>query len=75
MLAQVIQPDRRRTPRTKLEALAYVNFEPDNGGIVMDISEKGLCFRAVAPVEPDDVIRFWFSAEGNRIEAEGAARG
>jgi len=71
MLARVTQPDRRRTPRTKLEALAYVNFEPDNGGIVLDISEKGLCFRAVAPVEPDDVIRFWFSAEGNRIEAEG----
>jgi PilZ domain/SPOR domain len=54
-----------------VEALAYVNFEPDNGGIILDISEKGLCFRAVAPVEPDDVIRFWFSAEGNRIEAEG----
>jgi PilZ domain/SPOR domain len=66
-----MKPDRRRTPRTRPEGLAYINFEPDNGGIVLDISDKGLCFQAVAPIRPDGVIRFWFSAEGNRIDAEG----
>jgi PilZ domain len=66
-----MQTDRRRTPRTRPEGLAYINLEPDNGGIVLDISEEGLCFQSVAPVQPDEVIRFWFSAEGDRIEAEG----
>ena len=66
-----MNPDRRRTPRVRPEGLAYINFEPDNGGIVLDISEDGLCFQSVAPVQPDDVIRLWFSAEGNPIAVEG----
>jgi hypothetical protein len=66
-----MNPDRRRTPRIRPEGLAYINFEPDNGGIVLDISEDGLCFQSVAPVRPDDVIRLWFSAEGNPIAVEG----
>lgn len=63
--------DRRRTPRVRPEGIAYINFEPDNGGIVLDISEDGLCFQSVAPVPPEDAIRLWFSAEGNRIAVEG----
>ena len=66
-----MNPDRRRTPRVRPEGLAYINFEPDNGGIVLDISEDGLCFQSVAPVQRDDVIRLWFSAEGNPIAVEG----
>ena len=66
-----MSPDRRRTPRVRPEGLAYINFEPDNGGIVLDISEDGLCFQSVAPIQPDDVIHLWFSAEGNRIAVDG----
>jgi PilZ domain/SPOR domain len=71
MSLPVMKPDRRRTPRTIPEGLAYINFEPDNGGIVLNISDKGLCFQSVAPIQPNGVIRFWFSAEGNRIDAQG----
>lgn len=71
MSLPVMKPDRRRTRRTKLQALAYINFEIDNGGIVLNISEEGLCFHSVAPVQRDGRIPFWFSANGERIDGEG----
>jgi len=63
--------DRRRTPRIRLERLAYIDLESDNGGIVLNVSNGGLCFQSVAPVQPGEFVRFWFSAKGNRIEAAG----
>jgi PilZ domain/SPOR domain len=63
--------ERRQNPRTKVAALAYINFEPNNGGIVLNVSEGGLCFHAVTPVQLDGTLRFWFSAEGRRVEASG----
>jgi hypothetical protein len=63
--------ERRKTTRTKVEALAYINFEPNNGGIVLNVSEEGLCFHAVAPVQRSGTLHFWFSAEGQRVEATG----
>jgi PilZ domain/SPOR domain len=71
MSLPVMKPERRRPPRVKPEGLAYINIEPDNGGIVLNISDGGLCFHSVAPVQASKVIRFWFSAEGNRIDADG----
>jgi PilZ domain len=71
MSLPVMKPDRSRALRVKPEGLAYVNIEPDNGGILLNISEGGLCFHSVAPVQPGEAIHFWFSAEGNRIEADG----
>jgi len=63
--------DRRRTPRTNLASLAYINFEPDNGGIVLNVSEEGLCFHAVAPVQRSATLPFSLSANGNCVEAVG----
>ena len=60
-----------RNPRTKVAALAYINFEPNNGGIELNVSEGGLCFHAVTPLQLDGTLRFWFSAEGRRVEANG----
>jgi len=71
MAVPAMKPDRRRTPRTNLAGLAYVNFEPDNGGIVLNISEEGLCFHAVAPVQRGATLPFSLSANGNCIEAVG----
>ena len=61
----------RRTPRNNLERFAYINIEPDNGGSVLNVSEGGLCFRAVAPVQGNRNIRFWFREQGQRIQVEG----
>lgn len=62
------ESERRQTPRTTVEAITYINFEPDNGGILSNISEGGLCFRAARPVRRTEVLRVSFLAGGHRIE-------
>jgi hypothetical protein len=71
MSQPAIKAHQRRLPRTNLGSLAYIHFEPDNGGIVLNISEEGLCFHAVAPLEVNTKASFWFSGASSRIAAEG----
>jgi cell division protein FtsN len=57
-----------------MERHAYINIEPDNGGIVLNVSDGGLCFHSFDPVKPNGnngKIRFWFSDQNQRIEADG----
>jgi hypothetical protein len=62
-------PERRQTPRTRVGAITYINFESNNGGILSNISEGGLCFHAVGPIDQAKELRICFSADGHRIEA------
>jgi hypothetical protein len=57
----MMRTERRRGSRMAVEGLAYVNLEPSNGGIVLNISEGGLCFHSSTPVEQPSAIRFWFA--------------
>jgi PilZ domain/SPOR domain len=63
--------ERRHSPRIALKNLAYVNLEPDNGGILIDVSEGGICFRSAVPVPQTSTVRFSFSLDDHRIEASG----
>jgi hypothetical protein len=65
----MVTTDRRQTPRMKVKGLAYVNLDPDNGGIILDISEGGLCFQSTGPVKQTETIRFWYSHRSHRIMA------
>ena len=40
--------ERRQYSRKTLNPLPYINLPSDNGGIVLDVSEQGLRFRATA---------------------------
>jgi hypothetical protein len=64
--------ERRQAPRMAVNGLAYVNLDPDNGGIILNISEGGLCFQSTAPVRRTDTIRFWFSYRNRRNDSSGA---
>jgi hypothetical protein len=64
-------PDRRQSPRITMERHAYINIEPNNGGIVLNVSSGGLCFHSFDPVKRNGTIRFWFSDQNQRIEADG----
>ena len=45
---------------------------PENGGLVLDVSDGGLSFHSVAPVRPAETIHFLLSSRGqNRIEGAG----
>ena len=64
-------PERRQTPRTTLDKHAYINIEPNNGGIVLNVSDGGICFHSFDPLPRNGKVRFWFSDNGQRIEADG----
>ena len=64
--------DRRHAPRTKLDEIAYIGMGPENGGLVLDVSDGGLSFQSVAPVKPAETIRFLLSLrDESRIEGLG----
>lgn len=59
--------DRRSTPRTPLDKLAYIHIEPDNGAIVLNASGEGLGFHAMAPVERNGPLRFSVQEQNRKI--------
>jgi len=65
--------ERRQHPRHQVNALAYLDIGPDNGGIILNISEGGLALHAVGSLPPDPVIdlRIQFSKSTKRLETTG----
>ena len=63
--------ERRQAERQILEKQAYINIEPNNVGIVLNVSAGGLCFHSIDPVKRNGTIRFGLSGQQQRIEAEG----
>ena len=68
----MITMERRRAPRTRLRELVYIGMGNDNGGVVLDVSEGGLAFHAVASIQQTSPIQFSLSVDGNR-RIEGIA--
>jgi hypothetical protein len=54
--------ERRHSIRTQLNQILYISIEPNNGAIVMDLSEDGLSFQAAAPVHHRGQLHFCFSS-------------
>lgn len=53
-----IPPEGRRTKvRQPLGSLAYLDIIPDNGGIILNLSEDGLAFQAVAPLHDQKQVQ------------------
>jgi hypothetical protein len=64
--------ERRIAPRTKLVEIAYIGVGSENGGLVLDVSDGGLSFHAVAPFKPAEKVEFLLSLRGHsRIEGTG----
>lgn len=65
--------ERRKTPRTSILKLAYVNFEPYNtGGVITNLSTAGLRFHTVAPMQQGGVVRLSLTLGAmKQIEAVG----
>ena len=63
--------ERRHNTRVKLDHVAYINLNSVNGGIVLDVSNEGLGFQAVAPFAIKESIRFSLSV-GSIDGAEAA---
>lgn len=57
--------ERRVRARRRMDGLAYVDFGPDNGAILIDLSEGGLGFHSVAPVTLDQAVLLKFKLPGS----------
>jgi hypothetical protein len=58
--------ERRQSPRKRFENLLYVEVEPGNGGMVLNLSEHGFGFRAVKRVRPKQEVTFAFNLDEKR---------
>jgi hypothetical protein len=67
----MLADERRNIPRTKLERLAYIHIEPDNGGIVLNVSGSGLAFHSMNTVERNGPVRFSLQEQNRRIDVSG----
>jgi hypothetical protein len=64
--------ERRQSPRKRFENLLYVEVEPGNGGMVLNLSEQGFGFRAVKRVRPKADVNFAFNLdEKRRVQGRG----
>src|SRR5437016_8960205 len=67
-----INLDRRQEYRKVPDKFAFLQLEGDDGGTVLDVSERGLRFETFAPVRETGQIHFWFSLNlREQIEAWG----
>lgn len=66
-------PERRRRPRQKIDSLVYLNVERDNGGILLDLSEGGMCISVANPLVKSSTIHFSLRLEEN-WRMDGTAR-
>src|SRR6202166_115770 len=58
--------EHRQSPRKRFENLLYVEVEPGNGGMVLNLSEHGFGFRAVKRVRPKTDVKFAFNLDEKR---------
>jgi hypothetical protein len=64
--------ERRTTLRKAPEQLIYLSLPSNNGGIVLDVSDGGLGFHSIAPVDQDGPIHFRFAIDsGAKIRGVG----
>ena len=64
--------ERRGKVRTKVGEICYIQIGPNNGGVVLDISEEGLSFQAAGPVQETGQVLFSFlSFLRGRVDAAG----
>jgi hypothetical protein len=59
--------------RHGLRALTYVTLEQANGGVVLNLSDKGVAIQAVAPPQPHQTVRLRFELRhpNVRVDAHG----
>jgi TonB family protein len=67
------QSGRRFHARRRIDGLAYVDFGPDNGGILIDLGEGGLGFQSVIPVSMNQAVPLKFKLPGESNPIEGQA--
>src|SRR5258708_37189284 len=65
-----MEPDKRQHIRKRTDQLLYAEFGPENGSILLNLSEEGCSFQSLAPVRGEQV-RFSVSVgDGHKLEGD-----
>jgi hypothetical protein len=67
----MMNDQRRMSLRKAPERLTYINLQSGYAGIVRDISDGGLRFRVIDPLQESEQVHFWFVANFSRIGGTG----
>jgi hypothetical protein len=67
----MMNEQRRTSLRKSPERLTYINLQSGYAGIVRDISDGGLRFRVIDPLQESEQVHFWFVANFSRIGGTG----
>jgi TonB family protein len=73
IVSPLLQAGRRFHARRRIDGLAYVEFGPENGAILIDVGEGGLGFQSVMPVTMDQALLFKFKLPTKSTHVEGFA--
>src|SRR6266567_6944901 len=66
--------NQRCFARQRIETLAYIGLGPGNGGVLIDVSEGGMAFQGIQPLEKDQRICINFKAPGSNVSMESTAQ-
>ena len=66
--------ERRSYPRRRLDRPAYVDFGPDNGGILTDVSEDGLNCQVVGALIEGQFCHLGFILPGTNAAIESIGK-
>lgn len=66
--------NRRAFPRHRFEELVYVDFGKNNGGMLVNVSEGGLNFQSVRPLEKEQLLAVEFMLPGISAPIQATGR-
>jgi TonB family protein len=66
--------ERRLRVRQRVDAIVYLDIGADNGGIVLNLSEEGLRFQAVGPLDKQTELSLRIKLPGSRTRIDVTAR-
>jgi hypothetical protein len=67
-----MNPERRSLPRQEIHSLVYLDLQPNNGGILLNLSEKGMRITVACPLTTTGPVHFSFGLDArSRIEGVG----
>jgi hypothetical protein len=65
---------QRRRYRYEIHSLSYINIDEDNGGVIRNLNESGLCVQSVSPLRKDQQVRLRFELLGPRARVGATAQ-
>ena len=65
---------KRRGTRQRIETLAYADLGPDNGGFPINVSETGMAFQGIQPLEKGQILGIKFKLPGMKEIVETKAQ-